>query len=164
MSSYSETLETIKAMHPYTLVRLADVMDPNEETSPGARWLASVRDTLVEAVEYAEGDLSALEDRVHEIADGAVEVYTGARWEVFTDLGMWHVDIAEVSTDAGAADMTRLAGLVQYVAAETLVQALLGELQEATEEHAHRFRVDIADMWCDDCGTVTDFCQVLNPF
>jgi hypothetical protein len=30
-------------------------------------------------------------------------------------------------------------------------------------KHAHAYRADIADWWCDDCETVTDFCQQINP-
>jgi hypothetical protein len=28
--------------------------------------------------------------------------------------------------------------------------------------HHHRYRSDLADWWCDDCDTVTDFCTELG--
>lgn len=31
-------------------------------------------------------------------------------------------------------------------------------------DHHHYFRPDIADMWCEECDTVTDYCQQINPF
>lgn len=31
------------------------------------------------------------------------------------------------------------------------------------EEHRHEHRRDLADWWCHDCQTVTDFCQQTNP-
>ena len=31
-------------------------------------------------------------------------------------------------------------------------------------KHAHEYRDEIADWWCIECQTVTDFCQQLNPF
>jgi hypothetical protein len=30
-------------------------------------------------------------------------------------------------------------------------------------EHHHEYRHDVADWWCHDCETVTDFCQQTNP-
>lgn len=31
-------------------------------------------------------------------------------------------------------------------------------------EHRHYFRPDLADMWCEQCETVTDYCQQINPW
>jgi hypothetical protein len=30
-------------------------------------------------------------------------------------------------------------------------------------QHRHEYRRDLADWWCHDCETVTDFCQQVNP-
>ena len=30
-------------------------------------------------------------------------------------------------------------------------------------EHRHEYRRDLADWWCHDCQTVTDWCQQTNP-
>ena len=32
-----------------------------------------------------------------------------------------------------------------------------------TLTHTHHYRDDIADWWCDECDTVTDYCQQINP-
>ena len=38
-----------------------------------------------------------------------------------------------------------------------------GAAPAVPSEHRRRYRSDISDWWCDDCETVTDFCQELNP-
>lgn len=35
---------------------------------------------------------------------------------------------------------------------------------EDADPHWHYFRPDIKDIWCEECQTVTDYCQQLNPF
>lgn len=36
--------------------------------------------------------------------------------------------------------------------------------ENGERKHHHYFRPDIADMWCSECDTVTDYCQQINPF
>lgn len=37
------------------------------------------------------------------------------------------------------------------------------EIRSPEPKHKHEFRRDIADWWCVECDTVTDYCQQLNP-
>lgn len=38
-----------------------------------------------------------------------------------------------------------------------------GAAPAVPSEHRRRYRFDISDWWCDDCETITDWCQQLNP-
>lgn len=39
-----------------------------------------------------------------------------------------------------------------------------GDSHDSEErEHRHEYRGDLADWWCWDCSTVTDFCTKLSP-
>ena len=40
----------------------------------------------------------------------------------------------------------------------------LSDEQEFEKKHHHEYRRDIADWWCHNCDTVTDFCTQLNDF
>lgn len=100
--------------------------------SPGAKFLRSVADDLAERIAYhfeASGqdprdvDLEReLEDEVHEVADGAVPIYTGTRWAVFTDLAAWQESMADYGPPD---DLTDAAGAALYMIAERLAVALV---------------------------------------
>lgn len=138
------TIQTIKDMTVYSLAaelgtQLAS--GPDAEDSPGAKWLASLRDAVVEQIEWltsqdADVDVAAaaaaLLDEHHEQADGAVEIYTFNRWAVFTELGMWQVEVEDL---ASASDLTEAAAQAQYAAADLLIRALCEALiEDAPEE------------------------------
>jgi hypothetical protein len=111
----------------WRLARLAECADPDTDASPGALFLRRVEDAVRESRQYAE-DYDDHNDLVHEIADGAVPVYTFDRWRTFVDLGAWEQDVADLA--GGDDDMTQLAGLALYQAARALADALLSEEQE----------------------------------
>lgn len=111
----------IKEVSLYELVKLAECGTPDSATSAGALFLESVRDSLAEALEFDE-----VNDRmIHEIADGAPDVYTHQRWREFVDLCAYHEDIeGYMSSDS---TMTDRAGVALYQIAERLVYALVKE-------------------------------------
>jgi hypothetical protein len=100
--------------------------------SPGANFLRSVEDAVREAFDYHEGQPG---DDWHEVADGAVPVYTHALWSTFVDLAAYNEDPSELGCEAD--DMTRAAGVCLYMIAERLAMALAEEYDEET---------------CDGCG------------
>lgn len=106
----------------WELARLADVADPDARDSSGAVWLNGVRDALAEAIEEQGDEFDA--DDLHQIADGAVEIYTHTRWRVFLDLAMYNEDPNEMGQPS---DMTEAAGFIQYQVANRLMQALIEE-------------------------------------
>ena len=99
--------------------------------SPGAKFLRSVADDLAGRIPYIFEDLDPagcdlereLENEVHEVADGAVPIYTGERWAVFTDLAAWEEDPGDIG--GWPADLTDAAGAALYMIAERLAAALV---------------------------------------
>lgn len=101
--------------------------------SPGAQFLRSVADDLAERIAYIfeVGDLDPraadlgleLEEEVHEVADGAVPVYTGERWAVFADLAAYNEDPDDIG--GWPADLNDAAGMALYMIADRLARALV---------------------------------------
>lgn len=114
------------AYNAFQLARLADCGEPDTEHSPGARFLESVRDAVDEMIEYSKpAGMDEVADGIREIADGAPDVYTAARWAQFVDLAAWQEDLSEIG--GGGEDMTGNAGLALYLIAERLATKLTTE-------------------------------------
>lgn len=125
----------------YHLATLADCYSPDGDDSPGAGFLAGIARDLAERVTYGadtadeyRANLAEITDGdgAHEIADGAVPIYTHQRWATFTDLGAYNEDVTELG-DGDASDLTGLAGVALYIIAERLVRALAEELSAALD-------------------------------
>lgn len=105
----------------WQLARLAECADPDTFESAGAKFLIHVEDAVAEALEADELD----EDRIHEIADSAPDVYTFQRWLEFVDLAAWQEDLDDYVPDPSMSnDMSAMAGVALYMIAERLVRAL----------------------------------------
>ncbi|HUR18910.1 MAG TPA: hypothetical protein VMZ51_08255 [Acidimicrobiales bacterium] len=115
----------------WTLARLADCSDPDTVTSPGALWLASVADS---ATDLAGLDPDDRTDAIHELADNAVPIYTREVWSVFVDLGAYQTDTSDLGPPL--VDMEDQAKLALYVIAETLLHALVADLEDEDEDEA----------------------------
>jgi hypothetical protein len=134
------TIEDIKGYSAYKLAALADVFCPDSDESEGARLLSSVRDSVIERVEYLiETDELSLEDAVEEIrdgdalgeiADGAPSVYTHRLWTEFLDLGGYREDLSDHDLTVGADNLERVPSLALYLIAWRLADLLLDELAE----------------------------------
>jgi hypothetical protein len=132
-------LDDIKGRHVYGLAADAETLDPDGEDSPGARLLASVRDAVVEAVEWrVENDgLSLVEaaedvrdgDAIGEIADGAPSVYTHQVWTEFLDLGGYREDLEP--HDLNVDDLSKIPGIALYHIAWRLASVLLEEIADS---------------------------------
>jgi hypothetical protein len=119
----------IKDMTAYALARLADCLDPQNSTSPGAIFLTNVRDMTVEMI--TDGDIT--ERRVWEISDSAPDVYNYARMQEFADLGAWGEDITDYA-DASR-DIIKDAGIALMIIAERLIRALLSSVDIEIEDN-----------------------------
>lgn len=126
------TLDDIRAMSANELAHLAECGSPDSPTSPGAAFLASVRDSLVENIEKGYLDPDDPSDLVHEIADDAPDVYTHTRWLEFVDLAAYQEYPTEF--EPGGPDLKDpdylfdLPGRCLYVIADRLCHALLDGL------------------------------------
>lgn len=115
----------------WQLARLAEVSDPDEhdgigfsadqgvtprDGSPGARFLRSVAYDVAEFVND-ESDDQDQDERMHEIADGAVPVYTHELWQTFVDLAAYTEDVSD--------ELEKVAQLALYMIAARLAAALI---------------------------------------
>lgn len=119
-----------EARTPWQLARMAGCADPDAVDSPGAAFLQNVASATIEACEYA-GAWDP--DDAHEIADGAVPVYTGEMWRTFVDLAAWVEDLDELGGSTG--DMTRDASVALYLIASRLAYAVGDEWAPDDGEH-----------------------------
>ena len=148
MTSTTPVLPTFRDLTTWHLANLAGCGSPDRpdgigvsppadlstvDPSPGAKFLRSVADDLAERIAYvfADPDLDPascdlareLEEELHEVADAAPSVYTGARWAEFADLAAWDEDPSDIG--GWPADLTDAAGVALYMIAERLALALV---------------------------------------
>lgn len=128
------TREAISMMQAH-----ADVASPDAWDSPGAVWLLNLYHSAMGAWENGEitPDAQYPEDRISELADSAVPIYTHNRWQIFADLCAYDFD-SELIGEGHSDGMTGMAGVVLYEIAQ---MAISGFREEMTEEFT-----------CDDCG------------
>ena len=141
--------ETLAEIRDWTVYRLANEADAGSSDfdvdGAGARFLTSVRDDVLDRVEYATADTDAddlgsaveslKEDAIHEIADAAPDVYNFTRWSEFVDLAAWQEDISEYGEPE---DLTGAAGFALYMIAERLAVAVLDTVIEAIDGRRRR--------------------------
>lgn len=102
----------------WQLARMAECLDPDSTESPGARFLDRIESDYNERVEDGSYD----EDTAHEIADGAVPIYTHEMWLTFVDLGAYQEDPSDLGYEEG--DMDKAGAVCLYMIAHRLVHAL----------------------------------------
>lgn len=116
----------------YQLANMADCAGPDTNTSPGAHWLEVVAtDALDMIAERAGEDIEDQHDRIHEMADGLVPVYTYEKWQVFTDLAAWQEDVTEYGE---ITDMEQGAGIALFMIAERLIRAIIEDRKDAADD------------------------------
>lgn len=130
--------------------RLANEANVSHENEQADSFLTHVRDQLTDVLStwdvdelaeaFAEQDLVGKLDydgRLHEIADGAPDIYTHTRWLEFTGMEAWTEtddDGLVASSFEGGGDMTEAIGIILYQIALRLVNRILELLQEAYDE------------------------------
>lgn len=134
------TLADVRALNAWQLAHLADVPSPDSLESPGALFLASVRDSLVDAAGEVGrlvddegcivGDDEA-SDLAHELADETTPIYTHDVWAQFVDLSAYNEDLEGYVDESTT--MEARARLALYCIAERLVLALVDEVRDLDE-------------------------------
>jgi hypothetical protein len=116
-------------LNAYELALLnSEIASPDALDSPGALFLLGIQSAVDDYRRYADDpgqQIDDIGDMAHEIADGAVPIYTHERWQVFVELAAYQVDVAEISADSD--DLTALAGNALYLVARDIAAALLTE-------------------------------------
>lgn len=133
MSNTDQTNEHLRSLAPWALARMAECLDSDTEDSPGAKFLARVRDSVVDDWEWLTENDSAPDyfGAVSEIAEGCVPTYTHDLWATFVDLGAYDEDV----TDHGPIEsLDQAARVALYLIAERLVYALVEEGKELADD------------------------------
>jgi hypothetical protein len=124
----------METQNKYTVYRLANMIEASIDNiaSEGGQWLEQIARGWLdyerdEAIEYG----TDLDEAIHQAADGAVPIYTGDRWQVFTDLQGWQFS-EEIAKELGPlpTDMTEAVGWILCTLAERLIYALEAERDE----------------------------------
>jgi hypothetical protein len=126
---HTQRLAELMQATAYELADMADV----SRTGGGAgdRFLLAVRDAWADELVDGRGFPLApdeAEDIWNQIADDAPSVYTGRKWEQFTDLNAWSEDVSDLAGDI--TDMDKLASIALYMIADRLLHALYNELHD----------------------------------
>lgn len=118
------TIEEMKDTGAYTLADMASCGQPDSLSSPGARMLESVRDSVVDMIGSGSITLDDFNDdgQISGIADDAPNVYTHGRWQQFVDLTAYEEE-PEFS-DEWPKSLTEAAGIALYQIADRLAHAL----------------------------------------
>ena len=131
---HTQAIDTINNLSAYGLTNMADVASPDALDSPGAQFLTSVRDSLVEWVEYVQDtyDVQSLpetaQDNAIDQVDATVPPYTHQLWQTFVDLCAYN-DESAGEFDGGT--MTEKASYILARIAERLFVALAEEYVSA---------------------------------
>lgn len=119
--------KTIRELNGYELVNLADLGDTGVNAyngKAGYYMLETIRDCIADAIDngelvsdYCEANT---EQRITEIADGAVPIYTVDIFEALVELRAWGEDISDISPT----DLCNSAMVCLYLVGERLARSL----------------------------------------
>lgn len=116
----------------YQLARMADVVSPDSDASPGAAFLLHVAGLTDDLLSDNPGaDIDTLSDSITEQADNAVPVYTHEKWQTFVDLCAYTEDVSEFGP---ITDMENAADLALYMIAERLIHAVIKDRRANGDE------------------------------
>lgn len=133
MTTEPMTIDEMKDTSAYILADMAQCESPDAHGSPGAKFLNSVRDEVLRAIN--EGRI-ALDDfdhsgQLHAIADDAPSIWTHERWQQFVDLGAYNEE--PECDDAWPTDLNQAAAIALYQIADRLTRALCEAWREGWE-------------------------------
>jgi len=112
------------------LATLAGCGQPNSPSSPGAEFLIGIVNAVEDAIDNGELD----ERLAHELAEDAPAVSTDAKWQQFSDLLAWRIDVTDLTGDRiSPRALTEHAHTVLVVIATDLIAALIAEHKKSTE-------------------------------
>ena len=110
----------------YRIADMAGASSPDNDRSPGYRWLERVRDRTADLVadeSVDDGDIID-GDRLYEEADSVVPIYTHELWTTWTDLGGYRFD-GELRQEFSGDDIERIPQADLYEMAENAMYQLI---------------------------------------
>lgn len=124
MTTEPMTIDEMRDASAYILADMAQCESPDSHSSPGAKFLDSVRDEVVRAIEDGRITIDDFDDdgQLHGIADDAPSIWTHERWRQFVDLGAYHEE--PEFDDAWPKDLNKTAAIALYQIADRLTRAL----------------------------------------
>jgi hypothetical protein len=90
------------------MATVAGCSSPQGKDTDGAKWLREVQDAGEEMIRDLKDDFVKYpQDRVHEVADGQVPIYTNKLWNIWVDLGGYYFDgeYRDFSSNSDTGDM-----------------------------------------------------------
>lgn len=130
-----QIIDEIRGRNAYELAGAngADCGIPDDGLSPGAKFLEGIRDEVLERIAYLElepGDEVDMADAGidHEIADGAVPIYTHQLMLTYVDLMAYQEDITDLGQPTDGIQYARWA---LYAIGSRLIAALVEEINVA---------------------------------
>lgn len=145
-------LEDIEGYTSYTLAGMAGCSAPDSLSSPGARMLDSVRDSVVELIKRGEITLDDFDDngQLHQVADSGPSDYTHTLWCEFVDLCAYQEE--PEFDDTWGTDLNQAAATALYQICSRLTFALAAEWREGWECPTCGAEVDSGCDDVDGCG------------
>lgn len=133
MTTEPMTIDEMKDASAYILADMAQCESPDTNGSPGAKFLISVRDEVVRAIEDRRITLEDFDDhgQCHSIADDAPSIWTNERWRQFVDLGAYNEE--PEFDDAWPTDLNQTAAVALYQIADRLTSELCRAWREGWE-------------------------------
>lgn len=133
MTTEPMTIDEMNDASAYILADMAQCETPDTNGSPGAKFLISVRDEVVRAIEDRRITLDDFDDhgQSHSIADDAPSIYTHERWRQFVDLGAYNEE--PEYDDAWPKDLNQTAAVALYQIADRLTRELCQAWREGWE-------------------------------
>lgn len=127
------TLDEMRDASAYMLAEMASCESPDSHGSPGAKFLDSIRDEVIRAIEDRRITLDDFDDhgQSHSIADDAPSIYTHERWRQFIDLGAYNEE--PEYDDAWPTDLNQAAAVALYQIADRLTRELCQAWREGWE-------------------------------
>ena len=160
---HTQAIDTINNFSAYRLSLKAGVESPDALDSHGAQFLTSVRDALVEWVDYnldetIETLSEKAQDDAFEQVDATVPAYTHQLWQTFTDLAAYD---DESAGEFAGGTMTETVSYILVRIAERLFVALAEEYVAAYgngEDDDEDYDDEYVSV-CPACGEFIDYCH-----
>ena len=133
-------IEDLRALTIFEIFNSIDVapfsaVDAEGKLSEGAEYLDTIRTVIIEAVEYATGDITGEIAREDNYADYALPVYTDDVFNTFISLRAWQEDVDDFLVDHAETGIEGMAKIALWSIGNRLVHVLADTIDEIVENY-----------------------------